>query len=659
MSSLYNITKEATPPAALNFILPASDPIALVYMPWGSVARGSIAIGILKECAKQIGVKSDVHYLNIKFAEKIGIELYESISEASAFFPEWFFSTVLFGPHGLGVLKNSWEDLVSTELGSKMTERLKELTNGSEELCLKIVNDYVPQYIDECLAGVDWSQYRVIGFSATFAQTLASLLLAKQIKDRHPDVKIVLGGANVDSEMGFEVIKAFDWVDYVVHGEAERSFPQLLKNIYNDDYSQKIAGVSVRRGNEIVPGFADAQLLHNLNESPMPDYSDFIKEVKRANIDKKLRIKLSFESSRGCWWGAKAHCTFCGLNGQNMAFRKKEPDRVFDEVVKLAGEYRCLQLNATDNILDMGYFKQLLPRLVEADLDLSLFYEVKANLTREQVRKLAASGITQIQPGIESFDTELLRMMRKGVTAIQNIQLLKWCYEDGIDPYWNILYGFPGERAEQYKDLPRLLRLLSHLRPPSGLSPVIFERFSPYHFDKDKFKLTLTPFPLYPMLYPAPVDYDKVAYYFHGTWEGQTVDPQKYMEPSLEVHQEWLARWEEGRTVFYYEKGPGFLTLYDNRPLVKGGGLRFRRQNLNEKQARVYLFCDEKRSFKAIEQMLNEGSESPVPQEKLRLMLDQFVEHGLMFAENDSYLSLAVKKSAIKSHIRASAEGNA
>jgi ribosomal peptide maturation radical SAM protein 1 len=659
MSSLYNISKEATPAAALNFIPTANDPIALVYMPWGSAARGSIAIGILKECAKQIGVKPDVHYLNIKFAEKIGLELYESISEASAFFPEWFFSSVLFGPQGLGLLKNSWEDLLSTELGGKMAERLKELTNGSEEVCLKIVNDYVPQYIDECLASVDWSQYRVIGFSVTFAQTLASLLLAKRIKDRHPDLKIVLGGANVDSEMGFEVIKAFDWVDYVVHGEAERSFPQLLKNIYNEDYEQKIPGVSARRGCEIIPGFSDAQLLHNLNESPMPDYSDFMKEAKRANIDKRFRIKLSFESSRGCWWGAKAHCTFCGLNGQNMAFRKKEPERVYDEVLKLAGEYRCLQLNATDNILDMGYFKQLLPRLAESNFDLSLFYEVKANLTREQVRKLAASGITQIQPGIESFDTELLRMMRKGVTAIQNIQLLKWCYEDGIDAYWNILYGFPGERPEQYKDLPRLLRLLSHLRPPSGFSPVIFERFSPYHFEKEKFKLTLTPFPLYPMLYPSPVEYDKVAYYFHGKWEGQTVDPQEYISPALEVQQEWLARWEEGKTVFYYEKGPGFLTLYDNRPLVAGAGLRFRRQNLNEKQARVYLFCDEKRSFKAIEQMLNEGSEKPLPEDKLRIMLDQFVEHGLMFAENDSYLSLAVKKSAIKSHIRASAESNA
>ena len=56
MSSLYNIAREVTPPAALNLILPAKAPIALVYMPWGSVSRGSIAISILKECAKQIGI---------------------------------------------------------------------------------------------------------------------------------------------------------------------------------------------------------------------------------------------------------------------------------------------------------------------------------------------------------------------------------------------------------------------------------------------------------------------------------------------------------------------------------------------------------------------------------------------------------------------------
>ena len=45
---------------------------------------------------------------------------------------------------------------------------------------------------------------------------------------------------------------------------------------------------------------------------------------------------------------------------------------------------------------------------------------------------------------------DILRLMRKGVTAIQNIQTLKWCFEHDVEASWNILYGFPGERASQY-----------------------------------------------------------------------------------------------------------------------------------------------------------------------------------------------------------------
>lgn len=646
MQSLINISRRAGEAGLLaDAPAPGSDPMALVYMPWGSATRGSIAVGIIKQCARRMGVETDAHYLNIRFAEMLGVELYESISDSSAFFPEWYFSSALFGPRGLGLMNNTWEDLRSTELGSKMAGRLAEITRGSEDLSRRLSEEIIPRFIDDCMERVDWSKYRVVGFSATFAQTIASLLLAHRIKDRHPDTKIVFGGANVDSEMGFEIIKAFDWVDYVVHGEAEESFPRLLKNIYAGRHAERVPGVSLRDGGRVLPGFSESATIKDLDQSPTPDYTDFIREAERAGINKKLRIKLSFESSRGCWWGAKQHCTFCGLNGQTMAFRRKTPERVYDEILQIAGQYRCLTLTAVDNILDMGYFKQLLPRLAEADLDLSLFYEVKANLSREQVRRLAQSGITKIQPGIESFSSELLRLMRKGCTGIQNVQLLKWCLEFGIDPAWNILYGFPGENASHYQDLERLLRLLFHLRPPAGITPVIFERFSPYHFEKEKFNLSLTPFPLYQMIYPEHlIDYDKVAYYFHGKWEDQKDDPQEYIRPSMEAYEEWLAHWQNEKIFFYYEKGPGFLTLHDNRPLTPGVDVKVRLLNLNEKQSKVYLFCDEIRSFGAIQQMLRENFENAPDEERTKIMLDQFVERGLMYREGDRYLSLAIRK---------------
>lgn len=618
--------------------------VAFVYMPWGSVSRPSMAAGILKECAKRIGYSADVHYFNIHFAKRIGVELYERMSTRSTIHPDWFFSTRLFGPDALGVMANSWQDLQSSESGRAMADKIVEVADGSTQLCFDILNE-VPGFIDSCLSQVNWEQYKIVGFSVTFAQTLSSLFLAKRLKEAYPHLVIVFGGANVDSESGFEILRAFDWIDYVVHGEAEESLGQLLTIIMEELPFGPVPGVSARRGGQVIAGFSDAQPLADLNQSPVPDYTDYFREVERCGLEKNIRVSLSIESSRGCWWGAKHHCTFCGLNGTTMKFRKKSADRVFDEIINLSKSYRSLSFSAVDNIIDMGYFRELLPRLANEDIDVSLFYEVKANLSREQIRLLADAGITSVQPGIESFNTELLRLMRKGVTAIQNIQFLKWCNEFDVDPLWNILYGFPGETRQHYEYYPRLLRLLFHLKPPEGIFPVIFERFSPYHFEPDKFKLQISPIAEYRLLYPeSMVDLSKIAYYFEGRWEGEDGSPEEYLQPTKDVYYEWETNWQESKTVFYYEKGPGFLILYDNRPWRTGADSRMRRLTLNELQSRIYLFCDENRSINAIRRMLMTLYLSPPTEEQLQKLLDQFVDLGLMFREQDRYLSLAVRK---------------
>jgi ribosomal peptide maturation radical SAM protein 1 len=293
----------------------------------------------------------------------------------------------------------------------------------------------------------------------------------------------------------------------------------------------------------------------------------------------------------------------------------------------------------------MDYFRELLPRLAETGFDFQIFYEVKANLRKEQIQKLASAGVTHIQPGIESFNTEILGMMQKGVTAIQNIQLLKWCFECDVEPSWNILYGFPGEQAAHYDNLPDIFRLLFHLPPPVGITPVIFERFSPYHFNAAKYGLTLTPFPIYRLLYPERlVDCEKIAYYFDGEW-GEHPDCQTYIQPAMGAYREWVEYWLRNEVLFYYEKGPGFLTIHDNRPLQHGAELQARKIVLDETQSRVYLFCDAIRSFPGIQQMLEGSLAQPETQE----LLDAFVENGLMFREGDRYLSLAVRcRSAFK-----------
>ena|SRR5947209_9679737 len=650
MQNLVNISN--APARAQSVALSRNGSVALVYTPWGSFTRGSIALGILKQCVRKLGCDVGVHYLNIDFAQKIGLKLYDHIARNSVLSAEWFFSAPLFSsPKQQVHLKNDWSTLKSTPQGRRLTEELTELLGGSEDACVQLAGQTVPEFIEESLARVAWENYEVIGFSVTFAQTQASLLLAQRLKQKYPEKYIVFGGANVDAGMGLQLLQAFPWIDYVVHGEAEESFPALLRNIFAGNRFAPVNGVSFRDGERVIAGDHTTQPLANMDDSPIPDYSDYLNAVRKTGIATQFQVKLPFESSRGCWWGAKHHCAFCGLNRDSMAFRKKSPGRVYDELLYLSRQYECNHFYAVDNILDMHYFHELLPRLAERDLDLSIFYEVKANLSREQVRSLASSGIKAIQPGIESFNSELLKEMNKGVTAIQNIQLLKWCSEEGIDVVWNVLYGFPGEEARHYAGMPELVRAIAHLQPPLSVSSVIVERFSPYHSQRDKYKLKLKAAEVYSLLYPAgKMDLESFAYYFDTIAEQKAGADDDYIAPVLQACNTWKTTWKTRPATFVYEKGEGFIVLYDDRFLDGSAGNAKRRILLRGIQAEIYGFCDKHRSFKSILEECRLAGHA-IDETTLHTFLESMVSNRLMFEENDHYLSLAIRKPRVKSYL--------
>ena len=144
--------------------------------------------------------------------------------------------------------------------------------------------------------------------------------------------------------------------------------------------------------------------VRDMDALPVPKFDDFFRQARRAGVEDS--VHLAAESARGCWWGAKAHCKFCGLNGNSMAFRAKSGERTARELRQLRQEYGIKRFMMTDNILDMKYFDSLLP-ILEPD-GLELFYEIKSNLKREHVERLARAGVRWVQPGVESLDSGTL-----------------------------------------------------------------------------------------------------------------------------------------------------------------------------------------------------------------------------------------------------------
>jgi ribosomal peptide maturation radical SAM protein 1 len=306
--------------------------------------------GLLKAIADSHGFPTTTLHLNLDFAAQIGSEAYLHLCRSQVVLAdEW-----LFSPAALG-------DEAPDMAGDFLTKKEKDLKPFLEEGGITLEgfralrDEAVPRYLDRLLETIPWREFRVVGFSSTFAQTLSSFALARRLKSEYPEIITLFGGANFDDEMGLEWARAMDCIDYVVIGEGDQAFPEFLGAVRDGGDPAEVPGVVCRRDGAVTP-LRPRPLFEALDTSPVPDYAEFFtrsSELGLASKSELRRARIPYESARGCWWGAKHHCTFCGLNKNGMAFRSKSPERVLEELAILSRRHRSFEFFAVDNILDL------------------------------------------------------------------------------------------------------------------------------------------------------------------------------------------------------------------------------------------------------------------------------------------------------------------
>jgi ribosomal peptide maturation radical SAM protein 1 len=533
--------------------------VALVNMPFSYSKYPSIQLGTLSALLKSKGIPVDCHHLNVRFAHKIGIPLYETICEKRALFGEWIFSSLLF--------RDNPKRAEYPRLFKPVFEQVAKESGYPASFFEDMATRTAPQFLTWALTAIDWGQYKIVGFTSTFDQNVASLTMAKLIKDLYPDVTIVFGGANYDGEMGLEYFRAFPFIDHVVVGEGEVMFPELVRYLLAGKTGAIPSGVTSREGAAIT--FTPThQLFSDFAKTGPPDYDDYYHLLAElGEAAQGLDRILLYEGSRGCWWGEKHHCTFCGLNAQSMKFRAKSPEQAAREMAYLSSRYDTARFRLVDNIIDLKYIENLFGRFAADHCDLDVFIETKSNLQKSQIRTLAAGGVKCMQPGLESLSVNQLQAMDKGVTPMQNIICLKWSAYYRIAVSWNILLGFPGETNEDYRRQIDLIPSLFHLHPPEATGKFWLQRFSPYYTKPHDYGIRITgPWAAYEYVYDArQVDVKKIAYDFEYELDNWDVDQQVYQE-LVDLVQEWqrLAG-SSDRPFLYYSKAMDYVTVYDGR----------------------------------------------------------------------------------------------
>ena len=602
-------------------------PVALVNMPFSLIHHPSLGLGLLKAGLRRVGIDAVVHNLNIRFAERIGLDEYSrmAMGQPTMLTGEWVFADALWGADADADLAYQ-EEILRAPTVTERDDRLSTL-----EALLDAVRPAAEPFLDACLAEIDWGAYRIVGFTSVLQQHVASLALAQRIKAAHPDVFVVMGGANCEGAMGAATFAGFPFGDAVCSGESDETFATLAQSVIAGERLEPTPGVLHRQQRLALASNEEthAAPIEAMDDLPYPDFDEYFADMQRAFADVPTRIM--FETSRGCWWGAKQHCTFCGLNGGSMGFRHKSAQRALQELVWLLDRYgeHTRVVSATDNIIPMAYFKDFLPSLKEMSIDIELFYETKSNLKRDQVALYADAGLTHIQPGVESLSSAVLARMKKGVTCLQNVQVLKWCRQYGIDAAWNYIIGFPGERPESYEGLAHLVESIAHLEPPDGWGTVRFDRFSPYLTQPEAHGVrNLAPYPAYKHVYRglSPEQFEGLAYYFVGEFDGQD-QIASYTSELVGALRDWRDN-GAGYALFTMEVGPR-LQVFDLRP--KAETLHHTLSGLDRA---VYEACDQITSQRALARTI----EDPALEDAVKRLLDT----RLLIAEGDKLLAVGV-----------------
>lgn len=482
----------------------AGGRVMLVSMPVSSPHYPNLALGLLKPLAEQAGAECDVRYFSLDYLDALGAGAYAALTEPSLYMAqtgEWVFAAAAdprVDPDSVAFLTDVLLRHHADAYRPALIRALLAARQGAAA------------FIEHCLGSVDWGRYALVGFTTSFQQTTASLALARRIKAQHSSITVVMGGANCQGAMGLELLVQYPCIDAVCLGEGEHAFVEITRRTREGAALDGIPGVATRAvPDPAAPARTDVEAL------PYPDFDGFFAQHAASPAASGFPPAVVFETARGCWWGAKHHCTFCGLNGTSMAFRSKSQGRAYDELAYLVARHGCADVANADNILDMEYFREFLPRLAASPLNLLIYYETKANLRPEQIGLLARAGVRKVQAGIETLDTTLLKLMRKRSTALQNVQTLKLAAEAGVYIEWLALCGFPGEAATDYERLAALLPALRHLQPPAAFLRARADRFSPYFDRPAEFGVTLEPLPAYRHIYGGDADAQaRLGYHF-------------------------------------------------------------------------------------------------------------------------------------------------
>lgn len=299
---------------------------------------------------------------------------------------------------------------------------------------------------------------KIICFSLQGTSTLFSIALAKKIRERDNKKIIIFGGPSSfrkHSNQSFETdYNIHEYADALVIGEGEETLLEIIKQVEMYDKLTGANGSILIKDNK-AKEFPDRESIRNLDELPIPDYSEFRLEDYRDCKKGKIRML----SSRGC----PNKCVFCTDTMLWKKYRTRSAENILEEFkLRKKQGFKFIEFNDSTMNGDLETLSELCDKLIKEKSGIEWGGSARVNpmMSISFFKKMKKAGCKFINYGIESASSNVLKKMNKQITSLEASKAVIKTRLAGIKVYTNWIIGFPNESRLDF--LKTLLFVILH-----------------------------------------------------------------------------------------------------------------------------------------------------------------------------------------------------
>lgn len=403
--------------------------ISLVFSPFGYSYAVPMSIAYLKSFLQSKDVAAKCYDLNIDFYE------YFNLLDQSEDFER---------NNQRYIEKNSYLEITNWNVKENFYQNIMV-----KDEFLKMIDKFSDRLLED--------NPKIIGFSIVNTNIWFTFEIAKVLKKKNSDVKIIFGGPDCTTCYNrsyfhhYEELINSGIVDYIVIGEGEQTTYELIDCIYKGTPSMEIKGALYKFGPYMhFAGHRDH--IEDVDSIPFPDHSDF-------DISRYPKAALSLAFNRGC----NFNCTFCDVKmlWGERSFRQRSAENIAQEIDQIATNYKNQEIpflgfrGAYVNV-NRDLMNDLANHLIErwpedTPIRWDGWARVNNVLTKEACEKLKKSGCHTLVFGFESGSEKVLKDMNKSFSIDLAKEVFKNVHEAGINCSLFVIIGFPTESEEDFQ----------------------------------------------------------------------------------------------------------------------------------------------------------------------------------------------------------------